>query len=491
MNATRWMVLILVFAAALRLWGLGSESLWLDEALTMQKIAAPLPEFVRHFAGETQTILYFFVENLWCAVAGTSEWAARFPSVVYGLAAVLGTFLLARALFSPTVGLYAALFMAVNPFAVYYSQEARPYALFLAAAVFSLYYVVGVLRDGTRRSRAGYVVSTAVALYSHPLALLLWGVHAAALLMPLGQGQERRRAGRRLARVMAISALLFIPQVVLISAQAVAKVLGVSAASWIPVPPLSAIGVTVTQYFMHPLSALAVMLVLAAVVAAVLFKRRRLPSGLWIPAALLVFFMLAPWIISHLLTPVYVERYTIPALAGFVIALAWALSEMRRWLRAAAVTLLMAFTAVALHGYYTGMDKESWRQTAEAARTLVRPGDLIVVTVSYTAPALRYYYDPPQGVTVAAPWKLSEIPSAVDTCARIVRVRSYELKPNETVNELDRRIAAGRRVLSERLIAEGQKRNPYLYWMSPIRVTLYARETITRNDEGRGMRAEG
>jgi len=44
------------------------------------------------------------------------------------------------------------------------------------------------------------------------------------------------------------------------------------------------------------------------------------------------------------------------------------------------------------------------------------------------------------------------------------------------VKELDRRVAAGRRMASEQLIAEGQKCNPFLYWITPIRVTLYARE---------------
>lgn len=481
MNSTRWLILILVLAAALRLWGLGSESLWLDEALTIEKLGLSLPDFVRHFAHETQTILYYFLERLWCGVAGTGEWAMRFPSVVYGLAAVLGTFLLARALFSSAVGLWAALLMAVNPFAVYYSQEARPYALFLASAVFSTYYVLGVLRDGTRSSRTGYVLSTTVALYSQPLAPLLWGVHAASLLMPLGQGQERRRAAWRLLRVMAISALLFLPQVVLISGTVVAKTRGVSSASWIPVPALTALRFTVTQYFMHPLLARTVMLVLVAVVAAVLFKRRRLPSALWIPTALVVFCMLAPWVISHLLTPVYVDRYTIPALAGFVIALGWALSEMKRWLRAATVALLLAITAVALHGYYTGMDKESWRQTAEAVRKLVRPGDLIAVTASFTVVPLRYYYAPPKDVRITAPWALSDIPAAVDSYARIVRVRSYDSEPSKTVDELDRRVVAGRRKVSEQFIAEGQRRNPHFYWIAPIRVTLYARETM--NDE--------
>jgi mannosyltransferase len=473
------MILILILAVALRLWGLGSESLWLDEALTWQKLSFSPLDFVTHFAHETQTILYYGIEKVWSRVVGTSEWALRFPSVIYGLAAVLGTFLLTRALFSAITGLYAALLMAVNPFAIFYSQETRPYELFLAAAVFSCYYVLRVLRDGTRRSHFGYVVSTTIALYSHPLAPLLWGVHASALLLRDVRELNGWNAARRLGKVMALSALLFLPQVVLISGMIVAKTKGVSPASWIPVPPLYAFRVTLQQYFMHPLLALVVVLMIAGVGLAHLIQRRRLPSALWIPAALVIFCMLAPWLISHVITPVYVDRYTIPALAGFVIALAWALSEMGRWLRAVALALLMGLTALALYGYYTGLDKDPWRQTAEDVRALVKPGDLIAVTPNYTLQPFLYYYHPPQDVTVTAPWSLWEIPAAVDTNARVIVVKSYDEHPSVTIDELCRRAAQGRVIVSEQLVAENEKRNPYLYWMSPIRVTVYE----TMNDE--------
>ena len=476
MNSTRWMILILILAAALRLWGLGSESLWLDEALTVKKIEAALPDFVLHFAYETQAILYYFIEKLWCGVAGTSEWALRFPSVVYGLAAVLGTFLLTRALFSPVAGLYAALFMAVNPFAVHYSQEARPYQLFLAAAVFSVYYVLRVLRDGSHRSRVGYVCSTVVALYSHPLALLLWGVHATALLPADVRGTDWRQAARRLFGVMSLSALLFLPQVLLSSAMVVAKMLGVSPAGWIPVPSFAAIPATVQHYFMHPLLAPAVVLVIIAVVIFVLLKRRRLPSALWIPAALLVFGILGPWVISRVLTPVYVDRYTIPALAGLILFLAWSLSIMPLRLRAAAVALLLIPTGLVLHGYYAGMDKDPWRETAAEVHALNKPGDVLVVARSYAMPAFLHYYRPPANVTCIAPSSNDGIPLSVDTAARIVFVSAYDLGSNEFQRELQARMAAGRMVVAQKTIAEHSRRNPYAYWISPIRATVYERE---------------
>ena len=476
MKSNRWLILILILAAALRLWGLGAESLWLDEALTLRKIALRLPDFVRHFGGGNQTILYYFVEKVWCHIAGTSEWVIRFPSVIYGLAAVWGIFLLGRELFSPAVGLYSALLLAVNPFAIFYSQEARPYALFLAAAVFSVYCLLRVVRSGTRAAQAGYVMTTTVALYTHPLALLLLGVHAVGWWIYGSERVSRKQSAWLILKLNAISVVLFVPQVILMSVTVAAKRRGLPSASWIPLPDLLDFVITIRRYFMHPLLAGAVVAVVIILFAVMWIKNRRLPAALWIPAALIIFCMAAPWIISHALTPVYVDRYTIPALAGFILFLAWSLSIMPLRLRAAAVALLLIPTGFALHGYYAGMDKDPWRETAAEVHALNKPGDVLVVARSYAMPAFLHYYRPPANVTCIAPSSTDGIPMSVDTAARIVFVSAYDLGSNEFQRELQARMAAGRMVVAQKTIAEHSRRNPYAYWISPIRATVYERE---------------
>ena len=141
LNPTRYIFAILILAAALRLYGLADESLWLDEGYTARRATDSFAQLMAEFRYETETPLYYIMEKVWCSVFGTSEFSLRFLSVIFGIAATFGIFLLAKEIFSINVGLLSALLLAINPFAIHYSQEARPYALLLFAAVFSFYFL--------------------------------------------------------------------------------------------------------------------------------------------------------------------------------------------------------------------------------------------------------------------------------------------------------------------------------------------------------------
>jgi len=127
---------VLLAAFAVRVIGLGAQSLWWDEAysalLAAQGPRAILRE-LRDF--DFHPPAHYLMDYLWMPVAGQSEFALRFPSLVAGtLTAAIGAKLGAR-LFGRAGGLIAGLTFAFSPFLVYYSQEARMYA---AAGLFTV-----------------------------------------------------------------------------------------------------------------------------------------------------------------------------------------------------------------------------------------------------------------------------------------------------------------------------------------------------------------
>lgn len=469
---------ILLLAAILRLWALGAESIWVDEALTTGKIQRSVPELVKFFSGETQTILYYFIEKFWCDAFGNTEWIVRFPSVIYGLLAVFGCYFLGKRLFSTTVGLYSALFMAINPFAIFYSQEARPYALFLAASVLSLYYLIRVFNEDSRGASIGFVLTATVAFYSHPLALLLSGVYVTVLLFRESSPIPFRAAVSRFAQLLMACFLLYIPQAVLIWRTVVAKTEGASSASWIPVPSLQAFVGTLQQFFMFPLTASVISLIIL-IAGYFALRKSPFPKALWILLSLIAFTMVAPWILSHILTPLYVHRYVIPALAAFIIALAWAITTLKTPLRALCVAAVIVLTAYPLYHYYTGIDKDPWRAAARDLEAFMQPGDLIIVSPSFTRGALNYYLHTPSGVDLAAPRNPQNIPSSIDRYSRVLLVSSYDHKPSKLLLHLRNVLSAGHFMTKEVVVAKDMKKNPFAYWMSPIRIQIY----VPRNFE--------
>ena len=133
----RALIALTVLAAALRLPTLGSQSLWLDEALTGRLARGSLGDLLHRVATEeANPPLFYLLEWVWTRVAGTSEVALRLPSALFGIALVPVAYAIGRRLGGQRAAVALAALVAVHPLLVYYSQEARGYAaVALACAV--------------------------------------------------------------------------------------------------------------------------------------------------------------------------------------------------------------------------------------------------------------------------------------------------------------------------------------------------------------------
>ena len=140
-RSTFFLLLVLLIASALRFYRLDGQSFWNDEGNSARIAERSLQLITEGAAGDIHPPLYYYVLHFWRDVFGSSEFALRSLSAVLGVALVWLTFLIARRLFTPNIGLVAALIAAINPFQVYYSQEARMYmllAVISAAATYAL-----------------------------------------------------------------------------------------------------------------------------------------------------------------------------------------------------------------------------------------------------------------------------------------------------------------------------------------------------------------
>lgn len=203
---------ILVLAGALRFYGLAIQSLWSDELSTWEGSAHRIPPSLH----EVNPPLYFLMMDGVIRLAGDSETVLRFPSAVAGTLAVLVMFLVGRRLFSDMEGLVSAGLLAVLWPAVFYSQEARPYAMLLLGALASTWLwldLVARLRGAPeRRGRiawvgAAYAATAAATAYLHYFGLyfvMLQGAAAVGWLV-----FKRARALLWLVPVYGLIALTF------------------------------------------------------------------------------------------------------------------------------------------------------------------------------------------------------------------------------------------------------------------------------------------
>ena len=121
--------LIIFFGFIFRLISI-NQSLWLDEATSALVAKMSVADiFSKFLPGDFHPSLYYLFLKGWVALFGMGEVALRIPSVIFGVATIYATYLVAAKLFNRRVGLISSSLMATSGLAVYYSQEARMYSL--------------------------------------------------------------------------------------------------------------------------------------------------------------------------------------------------------------------------------------------------------------------------------------------------------------------------------------------------------------------------
>ncbi len=224
------LALLLVLAAYLRLRDLDRTSLWYDEAVSWHQSNGSLTALLEQVAQDNYPPLHNMV--LWLAIPVLGDWetALRFPSVLFGTLAVWLVYLLGKMLGDKPVGLLSAALLALSPFHIWYSTEARMYALLAACGLAFLLFILKVLKQPTGFLLAGAGLTGALFLYSHVYALLGFasvGLACAVMVLFDLRWQERLKNSHAFAACLAMTAstLAFLPWLIILAirAQSVAE----------------------------------------------------------------------------------------------------------------------------------------------------------------------------------------------------------------------------------------------------------------------------
>jgi mannosyltransferase len=125
---------ITLLALFLRFYRLGDWGFWIDEVLTVNRILVGL-------SGVTRPSFHLIGISL--NLFGVSDWSARLVPALIGAASLPLLYFPTRRLFGPGVALLAMLLLAVSPWHLYWSQNARFYTsllLFYTLGAFAFYW---------------------------------------------------------------------------------------------------------------------------------------------------------------------------------------------------------------------------------------------------------------------------------------------------------------------------------------------------------------
>lgn len=474
----RLLLAILAIAAGLRFYDLGSESVWLDEAVTAERVKLGYVEMSTDWDSPKQGPLFYLFEKAWCDAFGTREFALRFPSAVFGLLTVFAVYGMGRELFSERAGLIAALLVAANPFAIRYSQEARPYTLFFLLTTISVTYATRLARSPSRGNLVRHAVSTAGAITTHPYGVFVLGLHLViAGIESVSRGADgARRSAKALLGGLAAAALLSTPVLASYAIGFTRKLRGEPFVAWISKPGIGTPVTFVLEYFESRALGGIVCLLIAAMVCLRLRGDARTKTSIAVLAAVVGSLILVPWAISFVRAPILVPRYTIPALGAVILLAGWALAGLPRGPRALAIAVLLVLTSRPLFDYYTGVDKDPWRPAARWLDAQVRPRDMVLV-MENGRPPLEYYFRPTADVRIVPVTVTTDVADVSRESSRVWVVGTERMPPAF----LDSIRAVLRPRFRERAThdaSEGLDLNPRSPFWATIRLTLY--ESISR-----------
>ncbi|MCL4504747.1 MAG: glycosyltransferase family 39 protein [Chloroflexi bacterium] len=200
-----WTVVILTMAGmALRIADLTGRSLWIDESLTLARLAGTWQEILRNTVimqgiatTDLHPPLYFVIEKAWGYFAGNSEFALKLVPAFASILLIPATYVLGRRLFSGRVALIAALLALLSPAYQWYGHELRMYTvvpLLAALSNYSLYAALGQKKTSVYWW-VTWILVTACALLTHYSLFALFG--AQLVYLCLAFFYKRPRISRR------------------------------------------------------------------------------------------------------------------------------------------------------------------------------------------------------------------------------------------------------------------------------------------------------
>lgn len=373
-----------MLAAALRLYGLGAQSLWFDEAASVRIVRQDFGQMLSSIREDERIPpLHYLILHAWVRVFGHAEWSVRLPSALAGIAAVWVLYLLAKRLFGVVPALVAALLLAVAPFQIQYSQEARSYSLMLLLSLVSSLLFVRLLNADKPKARldAAYVLVSAAALYSHLYALFTLLAETIAYAVEWLRSKKPLFGTRRWVVAQIGIVALSLPWLPI----AIEWARSVGSGFWVAPMTMHDLLTTYAAYAGGSVIAL----LLLALTALGVFTQRRNWRGLSLMLALATLPVVVPVVVSILTKPTFTPRYGIVAPAAWYALAGCGVAALRHRLAQSVVAVVLA--ALSLQGMRAIPDKPDWRGTVAHVESVARAGDYIVMTPRRSTYLYDYY----------------------------------------------------------------------------------------------------
>jgi uncharacterized membrane protein len=166
---------ILIITTIIRLIGI-NQSLWLDEAISTNVAKLPIGQIISNFSVvDFHPPLYYWFLNFWIKFFGSTVLAMRLSSVLFSLITIWLVYKIGKEIKDKNLGLWAALFVGVNPLLIYYSQELRMYSMTVMLLIGAFYFFVKLNKKYNWKDVVGFGILTGLSFATFYGSIFLTG----------------------------------------------------------------------------------------------------------------------------------------------------------------------------------------------------------------------------------------------------------------------------------------------------------------------------
>ncbi len=416
--------LILLLAMGLRLYQLSTESVWIDEMLSIQDAQTfhlTLP-YMRPF--------YYLLLKFWMLFGNSDAWL-RGLSVVFSLGSIYFTYWLGCRIVGKSTGLIAAFLASVSPLFINHAQEIRMYTVISLLSVAGTVALTYTLEQPTYKNLTGWVIARIFLILTNANNILI--LIADAVL--LGWKFRKQRQYLLASGVgLSVISLFFLPilwsltiggtsdefmkkQVEDYSKPGITQIVGMLTQFTVYWPLRNLLQsnqiilnkneltdtTLLTQLFtIKTLSLLfyagftAVLIILLVISLLNLFSKYPSERLAWLatwailPAGLMLF-------VSYYKSSIWFPRYLMLVAPYFLILIAAGFVVIWNWKKPLAVVIAIAYLIAVTGGlfdYYTKLYRNDWQGVAQYIYQNQQPNDLILMhsTPDFFELSLPRYY---------------------------------------------------------------------------------------------------
>ncbi|MBI4049667.1 MAG: glycosyltransferase family 39 protein [Candidatus Doudnabacteria bacterium] len=395
------LAVILILGALLRLYHNTAVALWHDEAFSaLYTRDYGWGEMMYRIGLDVHPPLYYILLKFWTLIFGHSLISLRGLSILLGVLTIwIGYVLVKKISGSEKFALYAGLLLALNPFQIQYSLEARMYTLGTFLVLASSYLLLKALETNQRKYWIWYAVAAAASLYTHYFLFFSVAAQILYLIYVLAKSEKfslsliKSQKFINAAIAGAVMLILYLPWIptFIVQNQRVA------ASYWIPPMDRWSIPSTIWKMAVGGQGTNRFMLSVATLIAAYLiyyyFKKTKEDSRVLVLLSLLVPFIGS--ILISLKTAIFLERYFVFAALFLIIILAVLIMQIQTYVvRRTLAALLVVFSLVAFFKNWQDLDvakKPGMTKAAELVNEQSTKSDQIYVGSSFVYFTFKYY----------------------------------------------------------------------------------------------------